>query len=161
MDPKRNFGQSEAAVVVLPDLAFDLAEGKPLPGPAQLGKADMPVRVLEELAFDLQSLPVLQVTVQVRAEATPTQIGYDLYRLYVALNQLDLSLNGHGLTPDEATPLATSNGSCTVTFRPNRPEGAAQRFAQMADLINASQSAAGWLPTPMPAIAGYHAATAS
>src|SRR5262249_7430716 len=152
MEPKRNFGKAEAAAVqVLPDLAIDFAESNPLP--SLLGKTDTPVHLLPELAFDLQSLPALCVTVHVRAEATPTQIGYDLYRLYVALNQLDLSLNGTGLTPDEPTALSSSNGSCTVTFRPNRPEGAAQRFTQIADLINASPPAANWLPASMPALA--------
>jgi hypothetical protein len=64
MEPKRKVGKTKAgAVHVLADLAFDLGEGKPLPG--MLPKADVPVHVLEELAFDLQSLPILHVTVLV------------------------------------------------------------------------------------------------
>jgi hypothetical protein len=157
MESKQNFSKVEAVPIhVLPDLPFDLSDGKPLP--QGLGTTDVPVVVLPELAFDLQAVPVLQVTV--RPEATPVQIGYDLYRLYLALNQLDLSLSGNGLLPDEDTPRKTTNGSCTLTFKPNRPEGAAQRFVQMAKLINAANQTTAWPPHPMPAITGCKAATA-
>ncbi len=54
MTPNPKYGQTEPAPVhVLPELAFDLSEGHPLP--ANLGKTEVPVVFHPELAFDLSA----------------------------------------------------------------------------------------------------------
>ncbi len=72
MNPNREYGQTEPAPVhVLPELAFDLSEGQPLP--LKLGLTEVPVVVLPEVAFDLLPRPVppLQLTVSLRPEPRP------------------------------------------------------------------------------------------
>src|ERR1700722_6102577 len=137
MDPKRKYSKAEVVDThVLPDMAFDLGEGRKLP--EKLGKTAIPSLILPDMAFDLRAFPVLQVTVHIRPEATRAQIDRDLQLLCTALNQLDLSLCGHGLAPDEELSRQCANGSHTLNFRPNRREGADQRFAKMVTLINSS-----------------------
>ena len=51
MERKRDLGRAEPVKMhILPDLAFDYAEDKPLP--PKLGKADVPLIVLPDLVFD-------------------------------------------------------------------------------------------------------------
>ncbi len=132
MPTNRDYGQTELAPVqVLSEIVFDLSEGQPLP--ATLGKTEMPVVVLPEVAFDMrptEPVPSLQLTLSLRPGATPGQVALDLFRLYAAVNQLELSEHGAGLIPDDASCESTTNdGTMRVTFRPADPKGAAGRLA--------------------------------
>src|SRR5947208_1111028 len=121
MTPNHKHGQTEPAPVhVLPELAFDLSEGQPLA--ATPGQTEVPVVVLPELAFDMSAtepVPSLQMTLTLRPGATPGQVALDLFRLYAAVNQLELSQHGAGLIPDDTACESTANaGTMRVTFRP-------------------------------------------
>lgn len=136
MAPNDDYGRTEPTPVnVLPDMTFDLSEGQPLPsGP---GKTEVPVALLPELAFDLRPtdpVPSLRIDVSLRAGATPGQVALDLFRLYAALNQLELSQHGAGLVPDDAGG-STAGGTVRVTFRPADPSGAAERLASVTRAV--------------------------
>ena len=52
MSAQPEFGQTlPGPVKVLPELAFDMLAGQPIP--AGLGKTHMPVKVLQPLSFDM------------------------------------------------------------------------------------------------------------
>jgi hypothetical protein len=139
MTPDQEYGRTAPAPVhVLPELTFDLAEGRPLP--ATLGKTTAPVHVLPELAFDLrpgEPGPVLQLTVSLRPGATPGEVALDLFRLYRVLNQLELSQRGGGLIPvDALCDVTPTDGTIRVTFRTADPDGAAERLTKLVSAIN-------------------------
>src|SRR5262249_32693892 len=118
MNPKRKYGETEFGPVnILPALTIDMSGGQPLP--PKLGETEIPVNVLPELAFDMSPddiLPVLQLRLTLRPGATPGQVALDLFRLYAAINQSDLSQQGSGLLPGEAScEETTSNGTLSVT----------------------------------------------
>src|SRR5262245_3372849 len=98
-DPK--FGRAVPEPVnVLPELTFDMLEGKPIP--QGLGKTHTPVNVLPPLSFAMparQPAPVLQLTIAFRPDATAAQIGRDYHHLFVLLNERDLAQGGSGLQP--------------------------------------------------------------
>ncbi len=63
-------------------------------------------------------------------------MALDLFRLYTAVNQLELSRRGAGLVPDDASGAdAPSNGTLRVTFKPVEPDGAAERLAVIVSAI--------------------------
>src|SRR5436305_2031607 len=133
MTPDRKYGKAELGPInILPELTWDMFEGKPIP--PGLGKTETPVTVLPEMACDFASedtTPVLQLSVCLRPEAIPVQIALDLFRLYAAVHQLELSLGGRGLIPSghaNGTPAGTS---LSVTFKPTDPTGAADRLASL------------------------------
>src|SRR5439155_20136165 len=105
-----------------------------------LGKTEVPVVVLPELAFDMtatEPVPSLQMTLTLRPGATPGQVALDLFRLYAAVNQLELSQHGAGLIPDDAACESTANaGTMRVTFRPADPNGAAVRLATVVSAMS-------------------------
>jgi hypothetical protein len=80
----------------------------------------------------------------VRAGAAPGEVALDLFRLYAALNELERSYHGAGLTPGashcDATP---TNGILHVIFKPADPDGAEERLTRLAETI---QSAIGHYP---------------
>jgi len=122
----------------MPELAFDLSEGHPLP--ATLGQTESPVVLLPELAFDLSAaepVPSLQMTLTLRPGATPGLVALDLFRLYAAVNQLELSEHGAGLIPDDASCESTTNdGTMRATFRPADPNGAANRLGMVVSAMS-------------------------
>jgi hypothetical protein len=142
MNPNRDYGRTEPGPVhILPELLFDLSEGESLP--ANLGQTEVPVVVLPEVVFDLLPKPVpsLQLTVFLRPEATPGQVALDLFRLYTAMNQLELTHRGAGLAPDDASSEGTpSNGMMRITFKPVEPDGAAERLAAIVTAIGEAQT---------------------
>jgi hypothetical protein len=141
MTPESEYGQTAPApVTILPELALDLSEGQPLL--SDLGKTDVPVHGLPELALDFgPTVPALHLQLTLRAEVPPGLVSLDLFRLYAAVNQLDLSLHGAGLLPGEASyEDQTPNGTLSVTFKPAEPHGAAERLARVVSAINAAQN---------------------
>jgi hypothetical protein len=141
MAPQPEYGRTTLAPVnVLPEMPLDLSEVQPLP--ADLGKTDTPVHVLPELALDFRpTVPALRLQLTLRAGAAPGQVSLDLFRLYAAVNQLDLSLHGAGLLPGEAAyDEQPPNGTLSVTFKPAEPHGAAERLAHVVSAINAAQA---------------------
>ena len=121
MQPNRDFGKTDfGTVVVLPEWPIDMAE--------------------------TESVPMLQVTVQFRPEVSAVQMGVDLYRLWSALNQYELSLRGGGLKPVESTSGVGENSTCRLTYRPAQAEGAGERFAHIVERINDSAQVAISLP---------------
>lgn len=122
----------------LPELAFDMAGDRP--APSGLGKTDAPVSILPELPFDLQRaepVPALQLSLQLRPGMTPTEVALDLFRLYTAVNQLELTHLGAGLILADALCDATpTNGEIQVTLKPADPSGAAERLTKIVSVIN-------------------------
>src|SRR5437870_4958717 len=85
-------------VHLLAEQVFDFSEGQPLT--LALGKTDAPVRILPELVFDLRpagSVPALQLSLSLQPGIAPGEAALDLFRLYTAMNQLDVSHHGSGL----------------------------------------------------------------
>jgi hypothetical protein len=130
------------AVNILPELELDLSEGKP--GPSPLGKTQRPVNLLPELSWDQQAdeaVPVLQLNLSLRPGATPEELALDLFRLYTAVNRLELSYYGSGLTPDGAScDLTPAGGKMRVTFKPATPAGAWERLTRLVRTINEASS---------------------
>jgi hypothetical protein len=140
MTPKSNCGQTALAPeTILPELAIDMSEGQRLP--SSLGKTEVPVHVLPEMAVDFGlTVAALQLRLTLRPEATPGQVALDLFQLYAAVNQVELSLGGAGLLPRDATDeAATANGTLSVTFQPANLDGAAERLAAVATAINGAK----------------------
>jgi len=141
MTPESECGQTASAPVnILPELAMDMAEGQSLL--SNLGKTEVPVHVLPELPLDwCPTVPILRLQLTFRPGAAPWQVSLDVFRLYAAVNQLDLSLHGAGLMPAEAfNEEPTSNGTISVTFKPAEAHGAAERLALVVSAINEVQN---------------------
>jgi hypothetical protein len=139
MLPNRKYGRSAAvSAVPLPELVFDLSEGGASATPR--GKTETPANILPELVVDLHAadpVPALQLNLFLRSQATPGEVALDLFRFVVAVNQLDLTLRGTGLAPDEALCEAAPTGEkMRIVLRPRGPEGAAERLAWLAEAIN-------------------------
>src|SRR5262245_34572524 len=86
-------------VSALPPQVFDLSEGSALEG---LGRAGLPVHNLPEVVFDLSqrhASPALELSLYLRSGVAGGELALDLFRLYAAVNQLELSHQGAGLTP--------------------------------------------------------------
>jgi hypothetical protein len=135
--PESKYGRTTPGpVIMLPELAIDMSEGRPLP--SNLGRTEVPMSVIEGLPLDLGStVPALQLRLTLRTGATPGQVAVDLFRLYAAVNQLDLTQGGTGLMPGEATyDEPTANGTLWVTFRPADPQGATGRLVRIISAIN-------------------------
>jgi hypothetical protein len=139
MSAQRKLGQTiPGPVKVLPELAFDMLEGKPVP--AGLGKTHMPVKVLQPLSFDMQSAdmqsaqetPILQLTIAFHPNATAAQIGRDCHQLHVVLS-------GKGLLPiDCPNDLASGNGDVRLAFQPLDMAHARERIEPMIAAIEAA-----------------------
>ncbi len=138
MAPNREHGRAvPVSAVPLPELAFDLAEGAASSLPA--GRTETPVNVLPELVCERQGVTpglVLQLSLHLRSQAGPGEVALDLFRLFVAVNQLDASFRGTGLIPDDAQCEALAGGRMRVVLRPREPDGAAGRLARLAEAIN-------------------------
>jgi hypothetical protein len=139
MLPSRKYGRAVAvSAALLPELVFDLSAGGTSAVP--IGKTETPVNILPELVFDphaAEPAPALQLSVFVRPQATPGEVALDLFRFVEAVNQLDLTFRGTGLTPDDALCEAAPTGErMRIVLRPRGPEGAADRLAQLAEAIN-------------------------
>ena len=115
-----------------------MSEGQQLP--STLGKTSASVNLLPERVFDLQPaqpVPALELSLSLRPGAAPGEVALDLLRLYVSLNQLELSQRGAGLTPDENLCQATAiDGNMRITLKAREPNGAPERLARLAKLIN-------------------------
>jgi hypothetical protein len=140
MLPNRKYGRAVAvSAIPLPELVFDLSEGGAPVTPH--GKTETPVNILPELVFDLHAgepTPALQLNLFLRLQATPGEVALDLFRFVEAVNQLDLTFRGTGLTPDDALCQAAPTGEkMRIVLRPRGPEGAADRLARLAAAINA------------------------
>jgi hypothetical protein len=141
MTPKPEYGKTiPAPTVVLPELETDMTKGQPLP--SSLGKTEVPVHVLQELATDFgPTVPALHLEVTLQPEAAPWDVSVDLFRLYAAINDLDLSLHGGGLFPGEAScEERVSNATFSVTFRPAAVDGAAERLARLVRAVNETKN---------------------
>jgi hypothetical protein len=139
MLPSRKVGRAVAvSAAPLPELIFDLSEGGAPATP--LGKTETPVNILAEFVFDLHAAepaPALQLSLYLRSQATPGEVALDLFRFVVAVNQLDLSFRGTGLTPDDALCEAAPTGeTMRIVLRPRGLEGAVDRLVRLAEAIN-------------------------
>jgi hypothetical protein len=133
---KSKYGQAAAAPVnILPELTIDLSSGQSLP--SNIGKTAAPVHILPELAVDFgPTVPALHLHLTLRPGVSPAQVACDLFRLYAAVNQLDLDLDGAGLLPLEASyEEPPSDGAVWVTFEPAEPLGAGERLARVVTAI--------------------------
>lgn len=135
-DPK--FGRTvPESVNGLPELTLDMLAGKSIP--PGLGKSHAPVNVLPPLSFAMparQPVPVLQLLIAFRPDATPAQIGRDYHRLFVSLNAYDLAQGGSGLQPMEvANDTISSEGEVPLAFRPIDPHNALPRLAKLIETI--------------------------
>jgi hypothetical protein len=143
MSADPNHGQTVPAPVnVLPAQVFDLSEGcSVLP---DMGKTGVPVNVLPALEFDLgsrQLASALQLTVHVRGEVPPGELALDLFRLYAAVHQLEVSYHGGGLVLDDSRCDASpTNGVVRVTFIPTEPNGAEERLAKLVDALQGAEA---------------------
>src|SRR4051794_70636 len=101
MTPGDEYGKTGLGPThLLPSLAFEM----PIDPSVKCGKAEGPVRLLPSLEFDLteqKASAALQLVVQLREEASPEQVSVDLFRLYAAINELELSYGGAGLRVDD------------------------------------------------------------
>jgi hypothetical protein len=139
MNPHEEYGQTTPVPVnILPELAWDVSEGQPLP--TTLGKTEAPVVILPELVCDLkpvEPVPALQLRLSLRTGSPPGEVALDLFRLYTALNQLELSHRGSGLTLEDALcDVLPTNGTMRITFKPTDPNGAADRLTELVRVIN-------------------------
>jgi hypothetical protein len=127
-DPVRN----------LPEVLFDFSAA--VQRTVALGRTQVPMRLLPEVAFDLQPAPataVLQITVSLRPDATREEVALDLFRLYAAVNRLELSDRGSGLTPYDASfEAGATGGEMRIRFTPTEPSGASERLARLVRTIN-------------------------
>ena|SRR5438128_9182259 len=140
MTPTFNYGKTVVGpVTILSDMPIDMSEGQPLP--PNLGKTEVLVRVIQGPTLDFgPAVPALQLRLTLRPEATPGQVALDLFRLYAAVNHLELSHQGAGLLPGEAIHDETaSNGTLSVTFKPALRDGAAERLASVVRAIHGAQ----------------------
>jgi hypothetical protein len=128
-----------APVTVLPELAIDLSLGQVLP--SRLGKTEAPLRMLPELEIEFSpTVPVLELRLVLRPQVPSWQVSLDLFRLYAAVNQLDLRHQGSGLLPAEASyDQPNQEGVLSVRFKPFQPQGAAERLGRLASAINEAQ----------------------
>jgi hypothetical protein len=143
-------------VIPLPELAFDLSEGRSLEG---LGRGDAPVHILPEVAFDLsepEGAPALELCLYLRPGKTSGEVALDLFRLYAAVNELELSHHGGGLRPTSGGDFTESERRLRVTFIPTAPEGARERLQKIVAVINTPVSE----PPRYPAIERYEARVA-
>jgi hypothetical protein len=139
MTVNREFGRTIADPVRnLPEVVFDLSAG--VPRAAGLGRTEVPMRLLPEAAFDLQparGTAALQITVSLRPDATREEVALDLFRLYAAVNRLELSERGSGLTPEDASFETSVTGwEMRIRFTPTEPAGASERLARLVRTIN-------------------------
>jgi len=122
----------------LPEVVFDFSEA-PQPG-AAVGKTEMPVRLLPALAFDLDSgggVAILQLTLSLRSDSTREEVAMDLVRLYAAINRLELSHGGSGLTPNDAVfDAKAAGGELRISFTPTERSSAPERLARLVRSIN-------------------------
>jgi hypothetical protein len=137
-----NFNYGKAAVgpvTILSDMPIDMSEGQPLP--PTLGKTEVPVCMIQGPTLDFgPTVPALQLRLTLRPEATPGQVALDLFRLYAAVNELELSHHGAGLMPGDAVHDETPpNGTLSVTFKPAARDGAAERLATVVSAIHDAQ----------------------
>jgi len=151
MSENPRIGQTASAPVhILPRLEWDMSEGQTLP--ADLGETWIPVTFLPEQSFDLQpSLPVLtlQLKLHLRDQTPPGELALDLFRLYTAVNRLELSQARAGLTPyDASCDLIPTGGTMRVSFTPIDPTGAAERLTTLAETINGTVNFDGFLGRP-------------
>jgi hypothetical protein len=137
----------------LPEVVFDFSEAQEVG--CAVGKTEMPVRLLPELAFDLDSggsVTILQLTLSLRSGSTREEVALDLFRLYAALNHLERSHGGSGLSPNDAAFDATvSGGELRVRFTPTERSAAPERLARLVRAINGTAGA----PSDCDAIFGY------
>jgi hypothetical protein len=105
--------------------------------PAELGKTEVPVHVLPELALDFGlTVPALHLQLTLRPDVPPWRVSLDLFRLYAAANQLDLSLHGAGLLAAEAAcEERAPEWTVSVIFKPAEPHGAEERLARVIGAI--------------------------
>ena len=119
---------------ILPEWTFDVSEVQPLP--PGLGKTETPVHVLPEFTENLPlaaPIPVLQLLLFLQPGAKAADVASDLVRLWKAINDLELSYQGAGLTPGDATSI---DGAVRLIFQPTDPAGAAERLARLVSTIN-------------------------
>src|SRR4051794_30472280 len=102
MNEERKYGRTDfSPVAPLPEMPIDLADYRTLP--PTLGKTETPVHVLRECVFDVHAAkqtPALQLKLHLRSGISATVLALDLFGLYGAVNQLELSHRGAGLIPD-------------------------------------------------------------
>jgi len=126
------------AVKNLPEVVFDLSEGQ-APSSA-FGKTETAVHLLPEMAGELmppEEVPVLELSLSLRPGATPLEVALDLFRLYAAVNRLERSYRGAGLTPDDASCQVTpTGGKMSLRFKPTEPAGALERLTRLVRTIN-------------------------
>jgi hypothetical protein len=115
--------------------AIDMFDGNPVP--PSFGKTKIPVTALQGPTLNFApDVLALQLRLTLRPGTTPEQAALDLFRLYAAVNQADLSHGGAGLLPRDASCAEPqANGSVSVTFQPADPHGAAERLAGVASAI--------------------------
>jgi hypothetical protein len=138
MTPRPKYGRATfAPVKVLPELIVDFSDGLLVAG--NLGKTETPVRVLPEMSCDFaaeEATPVLQLNVSLRPGATPGQVALDMFRLYAAVNGLELSYGGAGLVvEDTLCDAGRADGTLQLAFKPTDPEGAAERLGRVVSTI--------------------------
>lgn len=114
-------------VQLLAEQVFDFSEGQPLA--PTLGKTDRPVSILPELVLEGRptgAAPALQLSLSLQPGTAPGEAALDLFRLYTAVNQLDVSHHGAGLIVDEARcDIPQTSGE--FGSRSNRPTRTAPR----------------------------------
>jgi hypothetical protein len=139
MPKEEHHGKSEFGPTnILPPIEFDFTSSED----TAYGKSELvtEVHVLPPLTVDLTpevSRPALRLTLRLRPTATPAEIAYDLFRLYAALNEYELSLGGSGLKFDEShggSP--TADGRVMLTFVLLTPDNAVQRIGELVKRIN-------------------------
>jgi hypothetical protein len=120
-------------------MEIDMSGAQPLR--PTLGKTEVPVSVVLGPTLDFShTVPALKLRLTFRPEATSEQVALDVFRLYAAINQFDLSNKGGGLLPDEVSrEEPTSNGTLSITFRLTEPVGAEERLEAVVQAINLFQ----------------------
>jgi hypothetical protein len=82
-------------------------------------------------------VPVLQLSLSLRPGATTEEVALDLFQLYRAVNLLELSYRGAGLTPNDALwEVTPTGGKMRVTFKPTNPSGSLERLTRLVRTIN-------------------------
>jgi hypothetical protein len=119
-------------VHILPPLAFDLS---PKQSVESLGKTDIPLAILPPVPFDLSEpdeVPVLRLTLHLRAGADPAQLTLDVLGLVDALNRYERDLGGKGVTWDKARSRAEpERGVVHLVLAPNDRLHARERLTRL------------------------------
>lgn len=135
-DPKK-YGRTEIAPInVLEPVEVDFSAGPPMP--PKLGQTEAPVNILPVLEIDLsEPAPALALTFRLRPGVSPAAVAVDLFAVWKALNEYELSVGGSGLKPGEARDEQTAGGTVIrLVLTPADPVGAADRLAQLAAAVN-------------------------